>query len=469
MDQRFLEAKKAQRDEVDKHFEYKEWKIGEGTYGVVYKAKRKDRDDDVREYALKKIKGTEADGLSLSSCREISVLRELRHENVVCMEEVYLNPDPKCRDVWLLFEYAEYDLYQILQHHRTKTTNVKAPVLLPERMVCSLMYQILLGMQYLHDAFILHRDLKPANILVMGEGPERGKVKIGDLGMARLFNSPLKALSEVDPVVVTIWYRAPELLLGTKHYTKAVDQWGLGCIFAELMTTKPIFRGAQQEDKNQKPPFQKDQLEKIFNVMGVPTEKVWPGVSNLPDFPRLKEFKIHNPTGLEACIKQTYYVPQNQYPDTAYQLLHQMLVLDPSRRLSCKQALESDFFRNPQSIPKDAFQSANMTYPIRTFDEKKPKVESRAGSAQPPPAPYAQQQPRSNQMQGGLGVHQGQGQHHRGHQAQHQPPHGRSGKQPQNMQQQQQRTNTQHRQGGGAQQRYGKNLPMPGHQQNQHY
>ena len=86
-----------------------------------------------------------------------------------------------------------------------------------------------------------HRDLKPANILVMGEGKERGMVKIADMGFARLFNSPLKPLADLDPVVVTFWYRAPELLLGARHYTKAIDIWAIGCIFAELLTSEPIF------------------------------------------------------------------------------------------------------------------------------------------------------------------------------------------------------------------------------------
>merc|ERR1711911_374804 len=91
-------------------------------------------------------------------------------------------------------------------------------------MVKSLLYQILDGIHYLHENWVLHRDLKPANILVMGEGIERGRVKIADMGFARLFNSPLKPLADLDPVVVTFWYRAPELLLGARHYTKVLTK-----------------------------------------------------------------------------------------------------------------------------------------------------------------------------------------------------------------------------------------------------
>ncbi|GAA6069077.1 cyclin-dependent kinase 19 isoform X1, partial [Tachysurus ichikawai] len=110
---------------------------------------------------------------------------------------------------------------------------------------------------------------KPANILVMGEGPERGRVKIADMGFARLFNSPLKPLADLDPVVVTFWYRAPELLLGARHYTKAIDIWAIGCIFAELLTSEPIFH-CRQEDIKTSNPFHHDQLDRIFSVMGFP-------------------------------------------------------------------------------------------------------------------------------------------------------------------------------------------------------
>lgn len=127
--------------------------------------------------------------------------------------------------------------------------------------------------------WIVHRDLKPSNILVMGEGEEHGVVKIADFGLARIYQAPLKPLAE-NGVVVTIWYRAPELLLGAKHYTSAVDMWAVGCIFAELLTLKPLFQG--QEVKGTPNPFQLDQLDKIFKVLGHPTPEKWPTLVNLP-------------------------------------------------------------------------------------------------------------------------------------------------------------------------------------------
>ena len=106
----------------------------------------------------------------------------------------------------------------------------------------------------------------------MGEGIERGRVKIADMGFARLFNSPLRPLADLDPVVVTFWYRSPELLLGARHYTKAIDIWAIGCIFSELLTYEPIFH-CKQEDSKTSTPYHQDQLDRIFNVMGYPMGK----------------------------------------------------------------------------------------------------------------------------------------------------------------------------------------------------
>jgi cyclin-dependent kinase 8/11 len=105
---------------------------------------------------------------------------------------------------------------------------------MPGTVLKSLMFQLLHGLHYLHENWIIHRDLKPQNLLVVGTGPDFGLLKIADFGLARIFQSPVKALSEVEKVVVTLWYRAPELLLGAKHYNTAVDMWAVGCIFAEV-------------------------------------------------------------------------------------------------------------------------------------------------------------------------------------------------------------------------------------------
>ncbi|CAL8312273.1 unnamed protein product [Merluccius merluccius] len=201
MDYDFKVKLTGERERVEDLFEYEGCKVGRGTYGHVYKAKRKDGKDD-KDYALKQIEGT---GISMSACREIALLRELKHPNVISLQKVFLSHAD--RKVWLLFDYAEHDLWHIIKFHRASKAN-KKPLQLPRGMVKSLLYQILDGIHYLHANWVLHRDLKPANILVMGEGPERGRVKIADMGFARLFNSPLKPLADLDPVVVTFWRSA---------------------------------------------------------------------------------------------------------------------------------------------------------------------------------------------------------------------------------------------------------------------
>ena len=147
-------------------------------------------------------------------------------------------------------------------HHHSQTLRTQIPMSLLK----SLTYQLLNGVLYLHSCHILHRDLKPANILITSSGI----VKVGDLGLARLVYEPLQSLFSGDKVVVTIWYRAPELLLGAKHYTKAIDIWAVGCVIAELASLRPIFKGEEAKMDKKNIPFQRDQLLKIFEVRGTP-------------------------------------------------------------------------------------------------------------------------------------------------------------------------------------------------------
>jgi cyclin-dependent kinase 8/11 len=153
-------------------------------------------------------------------------------------------------------------LQQIIHHY---STAVRQGV--PVSLLKSCVHQLLNGVIYLHSCHILHRDLKPANILISSSGV----VKIGDLGLARITYSPIHSLYTGDKVVVTIWYRAPELLLGARHYNKAIDVWAVGCVMAELISLRPIFKGEEAKlDQKKNVPFQKDQLMKVFDVLGTP-------------------------------------------------------------------------------------------------------------------------------------------------------------------------------------------------------
>jgi len=358
MDADFKSQLDQERTKVEEAFDFLGCKVGRGTYGHVYKAKKKNG-TDTRDYALKQIEGA---GLSTSACREISLLRELKHVNVITLQGVFLSHAD--RRVYLLFDFAEHDLWHIIKFHRSAKQNKKT-VVCPRGMVKSLLYQILAGIHYLHSNWILHRDIKPANILVMGEGIERGRVKIGDMGFARLFNSPLKPMADLDPVVVTFWYRAPELLLGARHYTKAIDIWAIGCIFAELLTYEPIFH-CKQEDIKTSTPYHHDQLDRIFLVMSFPADKEWEDMKKMPEYGRLsKEFKKSN---YANCSLAKYMDKHNVRSDSrAFQLLTRLLTIDPTKRLSALDAMNDFYFKEDPRPTDDVFDSAPIPYPKREF------------------------------------------------------------------------------------------------------
>jgi len=358
MDYDFKTKLASERQKVEEEFDYEGCKVGRGTYGHVYKAKRKGENDG-KEYALKQIEGS---GISMSACREIALLRELKHHNVINLQKVFLSHAD--RKVWLLFDFAEHDLWHIIKFHRAAKAN-KKPLQKPPAMVKSLLYQILDGIHYLHSNWVLHRDLKPANILVMGEGPDRGRVKIADMGFARLFNAPLKPLADLDPVVVTFWYRAPELLLGARHYTKAIDIWAIGCIFAELLTSEPIFH-CRQEDIKTSNPYHHDQLNRIFDVMGFPQEKDWENIKTMPEHPTL--IKDFNRSNYMTCCLQKYMEKHKVKPETrAFQLLHKLLTMDPTKRITSEQALEDPYFEELPKPCEDVFEGRPVPYPKREF------------------------------------------------------------------------------------------------------
>jgi len=358
MDYDFKMSMNEKRQKVEDLFDFEGSKVGRGTYGHVYKAKAKDPNDE-KEYALKEIEGT---GISMSACREIALLRELNHANVITLRRVFLSHSD--RKVWLLIDYSEHDLWHIIKFHRNAKAH-KRQVNVQKSMVKSLLYQILNGIHYLHANWVLHRDLKPANILVMGDGPERGTVKIADMGFARLFHSPLKALADLDPVVVTFWYRAPELLLGARHYTKAIDIWAIGCIFAELLTSEPIFH-CRQEDIKTSTPYNHDQLDRIFTVMGFPSEKDWPDIVRMPEYQTLlKDFRRNNYTASSLAKYMDRHKVKND--SKAFILLQKLLTIDPTKRITSEDALNDEYFKEEPTPTKDVFHGMTIPYPKREF------------------------------------------------------------------------------------------------------
>ncbi|XP_064975416.1 cell division control protein 2 homolog 1 isoform X3 [Musa acuminata AAA Group] len=229
-------------------------KIGEGTYGVVYKARDRLTNETI---ALKKIRlENEDEGVPSTAIREISLLKEMQHNNIVRLQDVVHSE----KRIYLVFEYLDLDLKK---HMDSCPELVKDP-----RLVKTYLYQILRGIAYCHSHRVLHRDLKPQNLLI---DRQTNVLKLADFGLARAFGIPVRTFTHE---VVTLWYRAPEILLGSRHYSTPVDVWSIGCIFAEMVNQRPLFPGDSEIDE----------LFKIFRVLGTPNEETWPGVTSLPDF-----------------------------------------------------------------------------------------------------------------------------------------------------------------------------------------
>ncbi|KAL5679016.1 hypothetical protein ACJX0J_005401, partial [Zea mays] len=229
-------------------------KIGEGTYGVVYKALDKATNETI---ALKKIRLEQEDeGVPSTAIREISLLKEMNHGNIVRLHDVVHSE----KRIYLVFEYLDLDLKKFMD---SCPEFAKNPTLIK-----SYLYQILHGVAYCHSHRVLHRDLKPQNLLI---DRRTNALKLADFGLARAFGIPVRTFTHE---VVTLWYRAPEILLGARQYSTPVDVWSVGCIFAEMVNQKPLFPGDSEIDE----------LFKIFRILGTPNEQSWPGVSCLPDF-----------------------------------------------------------------------------------------------------------------------------------------------------------------------------------------
>ena len=306
----------------------------------------------------------------------MALCSELQHPNVINLVEIILEN----KRISMVFEYAEHDLLQIIQHHFQSSRH---PI--PASTVQSVLFQLLNGLLYLHTNWVLHRDLKPANILVTS----RGEVRIGDLGLARLFYKPLHSLYLGDKVVVTIWYRAPELLLGSRHYTPAVDLWAVGCIFAELLSLRPIFKGEEAKSDGKKTvPFQRNQMQKIMEIVGPPRRDDWPNLVHQPEYPQLQQLLQQSqqqsaygggggggvkPLGLEPwywnTLKNAGYAESNASgtPGPAgLDLLSKLLVYDPDKRITAREALEHPYFKGGgEKVSGNCFEGMASPYPHR--------------------------------------------------------------------------------------------------------
>ncbi|KAJ1800953.1 cyclin-dependent kinase 5 [Coemansia sp. RSA 2399] len=303
-------------------------KLGEGTYGIVYKAQNRETNEVV---ALKRIRlDNEEEGVPCTAIREISLLKELKHPNIVGLFDV-LHTEKK---LTLVFEFMDSDLKKFVDAYGGD---------LDPLTVKHLLYQLLCGIAYCHRNRVLHRDLKPQNLLIN----KRGDLKLGDFGLARAFGIPVRSYSHE---VVTLWYRAPDVLMGSRQYDTSIDIWSIGCIFAEMATGRPFFAGTSIDD----------QLLHIFKIMGTPVDplisdslsapvqtqqqngfgdvdhsrRLWPKCTQLPDWKR--SFPIYPGVGLEPLLPKL--------STKGIDLLKRLLEYAPEKRISAEQALSHPYF-----------------------------------------------------------------------------------------------------------------------------
>lgn len=243
-------------------------------------------------------------------------MKELEYENIVTLYDV-IHTENK---LTLVFEYMDKDLKKYMETHGTNGA-------LDLKIVKLFMFQLLKGIMFCHDNSVLHRDLKPQNLLIN----QKGELKIGDFGLARAFGIPFNTFSNE---VVTLWYRAPDVLLGSRAYTTSIDIWSAGCIFAEMCTGKPLFPGTANDD----------QLNKIFRLMGTPNERTWPGVSQYPNFKN----------NWQICVPQDLRLIVPNLDPMGLNLLTSLLQMRPEARITARQALQHPWFHeiaNPTPNP----------------------------------------------------------------------------------------------------------------------
>jgi negative regulator of PHO system len=315
-------------------------KLGEGTYATVFKGRNRQTGELV---ALKEIHLDSEEGTPSTAIREISLMKELKHENIVALHDV-IHTENK---LMLVFEYMDGDLKKYMDTQGERGA-LKPPV------IKSFMYQLLKGIDFCHKNRVLHRDLKPQNLLING----KGQLKLGDFGLARAFGIPVNTFSNE---VVTLWYRAPDVLLGSRTYNTSIDIWSAGCIMAEMFSGRPLFPGTTNED----------QIIRIFRIMGTPTERTWPGLSQFPEYKTTWQMYATQPLG--SILPQIDHL--------GIDLLQRMLQVRPELRISAAEALVHPWF-NDLIGPKQHqqhLQAQQMMHPHGGYQQTVPSQSNYGG------------------------------------------------------------------------------------------
>uniref|UniRef100_A0A8C9TIM1 cyclin-dependent kinase n=1 Tax=Scleropages formosus TaxID=113540 RepID=A0A8C9TIM1_SCLFO len=303
-------------------------KLGEGTYATVYKGRSKLTDNLV---ALKEIRLEHEEGAPCTAIREVSLLKDLKHANIVTLHDI-IHTD-KC--LTLVFEYLEKDLKQYMDDcgNIMSMHNVKI-----------FLFQLLRGLAYCHRRKVLHRDLKPQNLLIN----DKGELKLADFGLARAKSVPTKTYSNE---VVTLWYRPPDVLLGSTEYSTPIDMWGVGCIFYEMVTGRPLFPGSTVEDE----------LHLIFRVLGTPTEETWPGITSSEEFKTYSFPRYH----AESLVNHAPRIDSD-----GHDLLSQLLQFEAKKRMLAEEALRHPYFRSlgeqVQTLPDSEFLALPVSFTLQS-------------------------------------------------------------------------------------------------------
>jgi cell division cycle 2-like len=316
--------------------------IDEGTYGKVWLAEDRETGERV---ALKQIKFDQIhanEGFPVTALREVNALLELRHPNIVRVREMVIGSS--LDKVYMVMDFLPHNLRDFLEL-------LPAGTFLTQAEVKCLLLQLLRGLAHMHARWFLHRDLKTHNLLIDSDGT----LALCDFGLARRFGSPPRPYTET---VVTLWYRAPEVLLGVRAYGPALDVWSAGCIFAEFLTKQPLFQTRSEAET----------IQHIFRLLGTPTDAAWPGWRDLP---LAKELRAHERNHPPVPLRKALKLSSTSFggggsafvSDTGLDLLARMLTCDPEQRITAAEALAHPWFEespppaDPRLLP--AFPSAH--------------------------------------------------------------------------------------------------------------
>ncbi|NP_999813.1 MAP kinase [Strongylocentrotus purpuratus] len=330
--------------------------IGEGAYGMVCSAV------DTRhggKVAIKKISPFEHQTYCQRTLREIKILTRFNHENIINIQDIIkADTIEAMRDVYIVQSLMETDLYKLLKTQPLSNDHI-----------CYFLYQILRGLKYIHSANVLHRDLKPSNLLLN----TTCDLKICDFGLARIADPGHDHTGFLTEYVATRWYRAPEIMLNSKGYTKSIDIWSVGCILAEMLSNRPIFPGKHYLD----------QLNHILGVLGSPSQDDLKCIIN----EKARAYLQGLPFKSKIPLKSLFPKADNK----ALDFLERMLSFNPDKRITVEEALAHPYLEQYYDPDDEPVKEEPFTFVTELDDLPKEKLKEmifeEASKFNPSPSP----------------------------------------------------------------------------------